>query len=171
MTTLVFGSGCPFGTSTASVIASLSFCSVTFVAFVGSTPTATPPAVVTSSLTFGVVFDASDSFTGTSISSFDPSGYVTSTTTTFLPAFPSFPSTISPSFLTTLVFGSGCPFGTSTASVIAFLSASATLGALDGSTLTGTPPASVTESFTFGVAFAASVPSTGTSTTSLLPSP
>ena len=66
--------------------------------------------------------------------------------------------------------GCGCPSGTTTASVIAFLSVFATFLSVAGSTLTGTSP-DVISSFTFGVAFAASVPSTGTSTTSLLPSP
>ena len=101
---------------------------------------------------------ASFSFlTGTSISSFDPSGYVTSTTTTFLPAFAPVPSTIVPSFLTCLSVGCGWSFGTSTASVIAFLSfCSVTFVAFVGSTPTGTPPAVVTSSLTFGVALSAS---------------
>ena len=90
--------------------------------------------------------------TGTSISSFDPSGYVTSTTTTFLPAFAPVPSTIAPSFLTCLSFGCGCPSGTTTAFVIAFLSTSATFLSFAGSTLTGTSP-----DVTVGVDLSASV--------------
>ena len=90
--------------------------------------------------------------TGTSISSFDPSGYVTSTTTTFLPAFAPVPSTIAPSFLTCLSVGCGWSFGTSTASVIAFLSVSATFLSVAGSTLTGTSPV-----VTVGVDLSASV--------------
>ena len=126
--------------------------SATFLSFAGSTLTGTSPDVI-SSFTFGVALSASFSFlTGTSISSFDPSGYVTSTTTTFLPVFAPVPSTIAPSFLTCLSVGCGWSFGTSTASVIAFLSASATFLSFAGSTLTGTSP-----DVTVGVDLSASV--------------
>ena len=116
-------------------------------------PPISPFSVLAASVKSALAFSLSVVFlTGTSISSFDPSGYVTSTTTTFLPAFAPVPSTIDPSFLTCLSVGCGWSFGTSTAFVIAFLSASATFLSVAGSTLTGTSP-----DVTVGVDLSASV--------------
>ncbi len=77
--------------------------------------------------------------TGTSIISFDPSSYVTSTSTTFVPGV--LPSLIAPSFRISFLAGCGCPSGTVTASLIAVLSASlSTFVAVFGSTEISTAP-------------------------------
>ena len=124
-------------------------------------------------LTSGVVFAAVSPSTGTSTVSFESSGYVTSTLTTsfpvlFAPPFPlwSVPCTTFPPSTNSFV-ACGWSFGTSgnfTASLTFCTSASFVI-----------VPFSFGTSLSFavltsGVVFAAVSPSTGTSTTSSLPS-